>query len=279
MERRVVQTLYHTANGNWIDGSLYYEQKSTKRRNAKFKPSSEAQKRLNEDNAKRMATRILHENFVAGVDFIVHPTYRFSDVPITNDRQRKDMRNFLLRVKRLYTRLGIKGEFKYFGTAVGGEKTRRHLHLVITGSKYPNLADEIRALWPFGYCNVDRVQFDGDDGLSGIASYICENYKSAKESCENAFAKHWCASKNLVRPEAVGSRGRIPVSLLPKLAAAEPYARAEILENMFPGYEAVEIDVAELSDMPEDRKYRIFGNYYIYIKLRKISTNHTTSRR
>lgn len=279
MERKVMQTIYHTGNGEWLDGSLYYEHRQTRRRGAKFKPTSEAQQRLNEENARRSAVRLLQDNFTVGKDFIIHLTYNVENIPADDERARKDLRNFILRVKRLYKRLGITENFKYFGTAIGGGKVRRHIHLVITGSKYPNLADEIRALWPFGYCNVDRVQDDGEEGLAGIASYICKNFRTAKELREAVFGKSWCCSKNLSRSEAHNRRGALPVSLLPKLAVATPTERLDILESIYPGYRAVEIDVAELSDAPEDRKHRIYGNYYIYLRMRRKTTNHTKQKR
>lgn len=274
MQRRVMQTIYRTGHGEWLDGSIYYEQKQSRRRNAKHRPSSEAQQRLNEDNARRAATRILQDNFRPGIDFVVHPTYRAESLPEDSERVKKDMRNFLLRIKRLYKRLGINVEFKYWGGAVGGDKIRRHHHLVITGSKYPNLADEIRALWPYGYCNIDRVDDDGENDLTSLASYICKNYQESKDAGENIYGKHWCGSKNLTRPEPSERRGKLPVSLLPKLASASNAEREAILEDIFPGYSAIEVDVAELKDAPEDRKHRICGNYYIYLRMRR-KTNNT----
>lgn len=271
MKRRVVQSIYKTGGGRWLDGSLFYEQKVSKRRNARFRPSSEAQERLNEDNARRTLTRLLQDNFREGVDFIVHPTYNTAHLPENGERLEKDMRNFLLRIKRLYKKLGIGGEFKYVGTPVGDNKIRKHLHIVITGSKYPNLTDKIRKLWSFGTCNVDRVQPDGADGLSGIACYIAENHRKAKDIGEASRAKRWSCSRNLKRPEPKERRGALPVLLLPKIAAASPAERAEIIEKlpMFKGYEAVEIDVSELAGVPDERKHKIYGNYYVYLRMRR----------
>lgn len=279
MKRRVVQTIYRTGNGQWLDGSIYYEQKHSRRRNVKHRPSSEAQQRLNEDNARRAAARILQDNFRDGVDFIVHPTYSDTFLPGDSSRVRKDVRNFFNRVKRLYKRLGIKCEFKYFGSAVGDNKIRKHMHYVMTGSKYPNLADEIRALWPYGTCNVDRVQPDGQDGLMGIASYICDNYRKAKDVGETIFSKRWCCSRNLIRPEPSERRGALPISFLPKLASAVPTERFEMIERLFPGYKAIEVDVAELKDAPEDRKHRIYGNYYVYLRMRKYTSQEIKERK
>lgn len=278
MERRVTQNIYRTGNGEWLDGSIFYEHKSNSRRRvAKFQPTSEAQERLNRDNARRMATRLLQDNFAAGVDFFVHPTYDETNVPCESSRVRKDMRNFLLRVKRLYARLGIRAEFKYLGTAVGASKVRRHLHIVITGSLYPNLADEIRKLWPYGTCNVDRLEYHEADGFARTAAYICNNHFDAKDIGENAFAKSFCCSRNLSRPEPQCRRGVIPVSLLPKLANASECERVAIIENLFPGYSAVEVDVSELEKAPEESKHKIYGNYYIFLRMRRKS--QTTPRR
>lgn len=278
MERKVLKTTYITGGGKWIEGSLCYVQKVKFGRAAKYKPSSEAQQKVNEVNAKRRALRLVQNNFVEGRDFVVHPTYCKDCLPETNERARKDVRNFILRVKRLYQRLGIQGEFKYFGTAVGGTKTRRHIHFIMTGDVYPNLADEIRKLWPYGTCNVDRLYDDGD-AFSGIVSYVCENSFSAKKNDENVYAKAWIASRNLVDPEPSQRKGALPISLLPKIASASQWRRAELIESLYPGYEAVEISVAELSNAPEDRKYRIFGNYYIHFVLRKKRTQTQRARR
>jgi len=269
MKRRTMQKLYITGGGRFIDGSIYIEQKVPRNRAAKYRPTSEAQRRLNEDNARRRAARILQENFRPMVDFIVHPTYRAEAVPDSAERVRKDMRNLLSRIKRLYQRLGIKCEFKYFGTAVGGEKIRRHIHLVITGDSLPGLRDYIEALWKHGTCNVDRIQPDGEYGLSGIASYICKNHAEAKEIGENIFAKHWCASRNLVDPEPSERRGALPLSWLAKLANSAPAVREEMLEALYPNYKTVEIDVSEIKDAPADRKYRICGNYYVFFRMRR----------
>lgn len=280
MERRTVQTIYRTGNGEWLDGSIYYEQKTSRSRAAKFRPTTEAQERLNRDNARRAAVRLLQDNFVAGRDFAVHPTYAEENLPETNEQIRKDMRNFKNRIKRLYARLGIDTEFKYWGNAVGKTKVRRHLHIVITGSMYPNLADEIRKLWPFGTCNVDRIQYDEKNGLVGLASYICDNHFDAKDNGENVYAKCWCCSRNLKRPEPTGRRGGLPVSLLPKIASASPSERVDIIEKIYPGYSAIEIDVAELANAPEEKKHRIYGNYYIFLRMRRKSqTTHQKKRR
>ena len=280
MERGVMRTTYVTGNGRWLDGSLCYVQKTKRSRCAKFKPSSEAQQRLNETNAKMRALRLVQHNFVEGRDFVIHPTYNSDKLPQDNERARKDVRNLLARIKRLYSRLGIKAEFKYFGTAVGGGKTRRHLHFIITGDKhYPNLADELRALWPYGTCNVDRLDEGNEDGFAGITSYICDNSFAARKTGENIFGKSWIASRNLVDPEPTQRRGSLSLSLLPKIAKAQSWERAQIIEELYPGYKVIEVHVSELSDAPEDRKHRIFGNYYIHFRMRRTTTNHARQRR
>lgn len=279
MERKVLKTTCITGNGQWLDGSLCYGHKTKTSRCAKFKPSSEAQQRLNENNAKLRAIRLVQNNFVSGRDFIVHPTYTQNTLPQDNDRARKDVRNFIARVKRLYCRLGIRVNFKYFGTAVGGSKTRRHIHFVISGDKYPNLADEIRKLWPYGYCNVDRLEEYDNDGFSGIVSYICDNSFNAKKNDENLYSKAWIASRNLSIPEPTQRHSTLPLSLLPKIAHSESWMRAQIIEAIYPGYEAVEITVSEIADAPYDKRHRIFGNYYIHFRMRRKTTNQTTQKR
>lgn len=265
----ICETTYKTHGGDFLDGSFYQEQSIPRGRRVKHRVSSEAQKRLNEDNARRHAVRLVQHNFRAGKDFRVDITYGDKYLPTDDDRQRKDIRNFLSRVKRLYKRLGINGEFKYFGTAVGGKGSRKHAHFIITGNMYPNLADEISALWPYGWCNADRLKIDIDNGLIELVNYILGNSQDSHDDGEKIYSKRWCASRNLVNPEPHQRRGKTSRGFLVKLALSSEFDRRELLEVKYPGYKAVEIRVAEIKDAPDDRKYRIFGNYYVYFRMRK----------
>ncbi len=281
-EYTVQSTVFTTGKGQYRDGSFCYAYKKSNRRNGKYRPTSEAQQRVNEKNARYELTRLIQDNFAAGEDLFVHPTFDDEHLPKSKEEFKKIVRNFINRIKKLYVEQGIiknKGDFKYVYTYSGGGDIRKHWHIVMMGCKNPEkrgvIRDAVENIWSeyynLGYCNADKLKANLNDGFIEAAQYMCDNYQQSKESGENITTKRWVCSRNLKRPAPACRNGVLAVSLLPKLASASDFERKQIIEGlrMFKGYRAVEVLVSELKDAPEDRKHRIYGNYYIFVRTRK----------
>ena len=67
-------------------------------RSPKTKPSAEAQKKYNQQMATKKLIRLVNANFGTG-DHFVHPTYRSESAPQTEEEARRDIVNYLRRVK------------------------------------------------------------------------------------------------------------------------------------------------------------------------------------
>ena len=64
----------------------------------KTKPSTEAQEKYNRAKAKKKIVRLVNANF-DNTDFFVHPTYEDFQAPQTEEQARKDIVNYLRRIK------------------------------------------------------------------------------------------------------------------------------------------------------------------------------------
>lgn len=180
--------------GDYLDGDIYPIFQPPGKRKKKCKPTSAIQERLNQRNAEKKLTRLIHNNFDEN-DIALHMTYRPGEEPESEEGAQRDVRNFLRRLKRRYAKLGI--ELKYIScTEYGKRNGRVHHHLILSGGLS---RDEIEQLWGKGYANSKRLQFS-DDGVSGLAHYIAK---------DKHFYRRWNQSRNLLVPEPAQYDGRL----------------------------------------------------------------------
>lgn len=232
------------------------------------------------NNKRRMLAfeQLVHANFGRG-DFHVTLTYESGDWSIrenlpdrTRDDAKRELTNWLARVKRLLKRHGADmSRFRWLRTTVtkrgDGEHCDRHHHHVLLGGVPEELRSEIERLWTFGYCNADRLQ-PNEKGVSEIAQYIARQEGSAN-GAHAAFDRSWSGSRNLKRPAVATSDRRISRRRVGKIAADVRADGIEIFEAVYPGYRAVEPPEVMLSDF--------CAGAYIWAKMRRIEregSNH-----
>lgn len=213
--------------GNYMDADIYPVFQKPGRRRSRCKPTSEIQRRLNQKNAEKRLTRLVHTNFTED-DIALHLTYRPGEEPETKEGAQRDLQNYIRRLKRRYTKLGK--EFKYISCTEYGKKTNRiHHHLIISGGLD---RDEIEKLWGRGYANSIRLQF-GPDGVTGLAHYIAK---------DKLFFRHWNQSRNLVQPEPAQYDGKITMDEVGSLVDAIEEKNAWVqLEQRYPEYQLTSI--------------------------------------
>lgn len=212
--------------GDYMDGEVYPVFQSPGKRRKRCKPTSLIQEKLNQRNAEKRLTRLVHNNFTEE-DMALHLTYRSGEEPATAEDAQRDLDNYIRRIKRRYKKLGI--EMKYIRcTEYGKRGGRVHHHMILTGGLD---RDELERLWGKGYANSKRLQFE-KDGVTGLAHYVAK---------DKTFFKRWIPSRNLKQPEPTIQDGKITGADINALRDAIEERRAwQLFEAMYPGFELVD---------------------------------------
>ena len=206
-----------------------------KARAAKKNVTPAKQKRLNDERARRRLIQLADANFTEK-DIHLTLTYR-NEVDL--QRSRKDIRNFLLRVKREREKLGLE-ELKYIYTIEGSREltkgsavNRIHVHMLMNGGISRERLEEI---WEMGYANADRLQ-PTERGLEEIASYII------KEARGRDGGRKWSASRNLKQPKKRTSDAKTSNRVVKAIAHDIRNEAKEEMEKLYPRYRFVDCKV------------------------------------
>ena len=212
--------------GEYMDADIYPVFQKPGARRKRCKPTSEIQAKLNQRNAEKKLTRLVHNNFTEN-DIALHLTYRNGEEPENEADALRVLGNFIKRLKRRYKKAGK--ELKYISCTEYGKKTGRvHHHLIINGG-YDR--DEIEKLWGRGYANSKRLQFE-EDGVTGLAHYIAK---------DKHFFKRWNQSRNLDIPEAAQYDGQLNMDDIAEIKEAIDSKNAyQYFEERYPDFELVE---------------------------------------
>ena len=200
---------------------------------AKKNMTAEKQQRLNRKRAERRLIQLADANFTEK-DIHLTLTYRKET---TIEQCRKDLRNFLLRVKRYREKRGME-ELKYIYTIEGRREIERgygvnriHIHMLMNGGISRETLEE---MWEMGYANADRLQ-PTERGLEEIASYII---KEAKHG-----GRKWSASRNLTPPKQRTTDAKTSNRVVKAVAHDIRNEAKREMEKLYPLYQFVECKV------------------------------------
>ena len=240
-------------SGKILEVELYPVYKSGReipRRAKKEKLSTKEQKNLNDKNARKKLTRLINTNFGEG-DIVIHPTYRDSEMPSTEQEARRDIVNYIRRIKT-YRKRNDLPELKYIYVieCKVSKKTgvmRWHFHMIM--SKMDR--DTAEKMWKYGdFTNADRLQ-PNEYGCEAIARYMTK---------EPQGKKRWAQSKNLQEPYIPPPKdGRIGKQGVRKMAT-QYVEDKEYFEKRYKGYQF-------LKCVPIFNDYN--GYWYIEIVMRR----------
>lgn len=215
----------------------------------KRKESSEAQRQLNERNARKRIEILFNENFSERDTFA---TLTFRDQVEEGDARAAVQK--LVRRARAYVRRDTTTEtqeIKYIyvieGNTQANETERYHVHMVISGISREALED----LWEHGRINTRRLQPDANQ-FTGLSRYMTKSRR---------FKRRWSCSKNLRRPEPKTSDHKISRRKIERLAADTRVAGREIFERAYPGFRVVEEPEVRISDY--------IPGAFVYVRLRR----------
>lgn len=157
---------------------------------AKKRETGQAQKNLNDKNARRYLIRLANINFSKGD---IWATFGWDDdnMPEDEEKAEKDIKNFIARINYRRRKAGLENAKYIYIPAIDGY-ARPHFHILISGDGMDR--DELEDLWT--KCerkNTRRVKPDDDFLITGIATYITKNPHGTKR---------WRSSKNLKKPDA-----------------------------------------------------------------------------
>lgn len=239
------QTVY--VCGDYMDADIYPVFQPAGKRRKKCKPTSKIQEKLNQKNAEKRITRLVHKNFTKN-DIALHLTY--TTPPDSPEQAQRDLYNYIRRVKRARKKLGLP-PLKYVSCTENGKRSGRvHHHLIISGGMDRDLLEE---LWGKGYANSKRLQF-GPDGVTGLAHYIVK---------DREFYKRWNCSKNLEQPVAqVIDRGITMDQVKEMEESIEKHQEHVYFENMFQDYLLTDADFM---------RNGVNRGSYIHIEMRRAS--------
>ena len=192
------------------------------KRRPRFRPTSEAQQRLNEYNALRQAGRIIEENFSCA-DVMLTPTFRDTALPQTDEEMMRTYNNFVRRLRRKYRQAGK--ELKIFTVMGKGEESGRyHIHLIVNGGVLTD--EDLRETWGKGRLGIDPLEFD-ENGLTGLSNYMGKH---------RLLTKRFFHSRNLRIPQAKESDRRYSQREAAALAQADD---RETWEKKYLGYRLI----------------------------------------
>ena len=227
-----------TLAGDRLEAEIYpvFGRDDEKRlRAAKKNITPEKQRRLNDERARRRLVLLADANF-GEKDIHLTLTYKHET---TLPACRKDVRNFLLRVKRYREKMGM-DPLKYIYTIEGKTDmskgfpvNRIHIHMLMNGGVNRELLEE---MWSLGYANADRLQ-PTERGLEEIATYII------KESRNRTGARKWSASRNLVQPKRRSSDAEASRRVVKLIAHDFRNEAKVVLEKLYPKYNFVDCRV------------------------------------
>ena len=254
------------------------------RREAQRRKSSHWQEEINNRNSWKKKNRLLEANFTSA-DFIVHPTYAYGfvnrdfqntedlirewkkqGIPMDDDEARKNIVNFINRIRRRIRRKGgDPAQFKFLyqieTTCEPAEgdlnplPPHYHCHMAISSCGVLTI-DDINELWHYGYTNAKRIDMRFD-GLKGFAKYITKKERARRKG----RSLRWACSRNMVQPEEKVSFRKISRRRAAAIAADVQYRGREIFENLYPGYRVDEVEV---------RYSEFVAGAYIYARMRRI---------
>ena len=202
-------------------------------RAARQNQTPEKQKRLNRERAARHLVQLADANFT---DKDIHLTLTYKH-ETTLPACRKDLRNFLLRVKRYREKVGL-DELKYIYTIEGKTErnngfpvSRIHIHMLMNSGVSRERLEE---MWAMGYANADRLQ-PSERGLEEIARYII------KEARENG--RRFSASRNLKQPTKRSSDVKTSNRMVKRIALDIRNEAKIEMERVYPSYSFVDCKV------------------------------------
>ena len=208
---------------------LFGREKEGRLRAARKNSTPERQRLQNIRRAKRRLILLLEENFSPWED--IHLTLTYAGEEPSLPRVKKDIRNFLNKVKRIREKRGL-SELKYI-YAIGDDADERiHVHLIMNGGIDRT---ELEQIWGRGYANAMALQSYGG-GLQGMANYLYRQNEKERLKGNRQNLKSWSGSRNLRKPKEHVSDCKMSNRRVKIIAGGFQNEAKAVMEKVYPGY-------------------------------------------
>lgn len=187
-KRRIVSSKNIKEVLDYHNGRTY---KRNSKRREKINITSEAIQKQNEKMAESELRMTIDNNFKSN-DYYLTLTYK--EQP-TWEQAKKDIRNFIRRLQRVYKKLGQ--ELKYIYVAEG--KRRIHFHLLINRA-VDLFTEDLTKLWPKGMHKLVLYRGQAEDAIR-LASYFVKEKRACYYEKNEVFKRRYTPSKNLIKPD------------------------------------------------------------------------------
>lgn len=234
--------------------------------------NSQAQKNLNDKNARKYVERLINHNFHDD-DLWITLTYDDEHLPPDGDIDAaiKNMQGFIRRVNYRRKKAGLPNcKYVYVTEYNEDAEIRWHHHLVMDGALD---MDSVEKCWKQGRRNEVRRLKKDENGLSGMANYIVKEKKRVKSE------KRWNSSKGLVNPDV-----RVVHSKQPEKGKGNYKKIRSYVEEMVKNHSSVETQMKKWFPEYDFTDSGIYTNdfngmYYIRARMRKRrSTGEKTNK-
>ena len=228
-------------------------------RGKKNNESRKAQSNLNDKNAVKHVIRLVNTNFTKE-DMWATLTYSDGRLPADPEQAKKDMQNYIRRLKR-YIKKHDLPELKYvYVTEYENDekkgKKRIHHHMIMNFSD----RDVAEELWNGGGRTQTRRLQPDEFGLEGLTRYITKDKKGTKR---------YTPSRNLKQPKVTIADSKLTRRKAEKIATDQVLVN-EFFEKMYKGYHFNDIQV----------KYSKFvSGAYLYVRMKRIDNPVKQKRR
>ena len=252
LDKGKINSIYATKTikaGSQLEIEIYPE--FTKKQSKKYdlvKKHNQAQKNLNDRNARKKVERLINDNFDK-TSLWVTLTYDNSHLPATLEVALKNMKNYIRRINYRRIKEGLQKAKYIYVTEWSNSKNkiRCHHHLIIDGGLSMEI---IENTWKAGRRNNVRKADPDKDGLTGLANYLIKDPKGSKR---------WCSSVNLKKPKESKSYHGFKSSHVKKMVKDNTKVK-RMVEAKHKNYEYTKSEI----------KYNdINGRFYIYIRMRE----------
>lgn len=220
------------------------------------KETRQAQKNLNDRNAKKKMMRLVHENFYPG-DYFCTLTFRNEDLPNGLDDAERLSKNFFRRINRLRKKLNLENAKYVYVLEEGTYGTQRfHLHLIMDNGLSK---EEVEEKWGHGGVTIKTLNYYKEENFIGVCKYIVKDEETYKKTAFRLKGKkRWGSSKgNLVLPQPSPNRTKMSKKKVMGMVMHQD-GIAEMLEREYPGYQFKEVEI----------RYNDWnGLFYIYARM------------
>ena len=167
------------------------------KRAAKLKPTSEAQKKVNERRAKLQKQRIIRANFTKG-DLWLTFTYKKENRPDGIKKAKAERKSLIDNLRRELGKLKV--EFKYVCSTEIGTQGGVHHHMIMK----PCDTSILSKVWKLGGVHIEYIY---SEDLSKLARYMTGDDSERDERQRHSVViESWSRSRNLIIPEVKKER-------------------------------------------------------------------------